>query len=74
MTTKTKKHVSIDAFIADNVPTCSIGTSSEDTCVFYRTRKFGLVEVCGVTNKDLERGGLTNNGYLIPCEGCIVWK
>ena len=74
MTTKTKRHVSINAFVANNVPTCAIGPTQEETCIFYRTRKFGLVEFCIVTGRDLERSGLTNKGYLIPCEGCIVWK
>jgi hypothetical protein len=74
MTSKTVRQVSIDAFTADNVPTCAIGPTREETCIFYRTKKFGLVEFCSVADKDLERGGLTHNGYLIPCEDCIVWK
>ena len=74
MTSKTKRNIQIVAFTADNIPTCAIGNTPEETCIFYRTRKFGFVEVCAVTSKDLDRGGLTNNGYLIPCEGCIVWK
>ena len=40
-------------------------------CQFMTARKFGLVEVCNMTGRDVERE--SNEGLLRPHEGCPVW-
>lgn len=53
-------------------PTCAGDFPVGKVCIFYSTEKFGSVEGCSYTGHLLKREN--DLGYLIPCDGCPVWK
>jgi hypothetical protein len=64
-------------------PTCAFDWPTGEVCVFLQTYKFGLAKTCffipGERRKTtLTRGisdaGKVGEGYLIPFDGCPVWK
>lgn len=67
---------------SDGAATCCANWENA-RCPFLMVRKMGLVEVCGVTGKDIQRGpaDLQNGEFaaeprkhmLRPVEGCPVW-
>ena len=62
----------------DGKPTCATDFDAGEVCVMLRSTRWGLADVCAL---DVDKGRKTNglqrddggNGYLIPCDGCIVW-
>lgn len=62
----------------DGNPTCAKDFGSGEMCIFLRSTRWGSADVCaldvdhGRKKNGLQRDNL-GNGYLIPCEGCIVW-
>jgi hypothetical protein len=67
---------------SEGAPTCCADWETA-RCPFLMLRKMGLVEVCGVTGKDIQRGpaGLQPGEFaeepskhmLRPVTGCPVW-
>lgn len=65
-------------------PTCANDFKAGNVCVFLQTYKFGCRDTCFFLPDDqrhkpvLERGvsfaGVKGEGYLIPFDGCPVWK
>lgn len=56
----------------DGHPTCAANFTKGRFCRFLLTRKLGLVEVCGLSGKDLprrEEGAMS----LKPVDECPVW-
>ncbi len=65
-------------------PTCATDFQAGEVCQFMTTRKFGLVEVCAATGRDLLRGppGVSMHDrvadpaghYLRPDNECPIWS
>jgi hypothetical protein len=72
---KLLKEIKIRAFITeeDKLPTCAIGPSYHEACPLLGAKKFGLVDICVVSQQEIFRRD-AGRGYLHPCSGCIVWK
>ena len=51
------------------IRTCAESFPEGKVCKFLTTRKLGLVDVCCINNKDVDRGDL---GWLEPVKGCII--
>jgi hypothetical protein len=74
-----KRWVPIMAYrTPDGTPTCAVDFDAGEVCVMLRSTRWGLADVCAL---DVDKGRKTNGlqrdaggtGYLIPCDGCIVW-
>ena len=52
-------------------PTCR---TENELCLFYRTTRWGSVEICNYTDKQIERTedstGAKGMGYTVVTEGC----
>lgn len=56
---------------SDGRPTCCLEWGVHQ-CRMLTTRKFGCIDVCGITGADIDRED--GNGYLRPVPGCLVWR
>jgi hypothetical protein len=52
-------------------PTCCL-EAGRWCCQFLETRKYGTVDVCGITGRDIER--TPAYGWTRPHDGCLVWR
>jgi len=71
----TQRTITITAYQTPNgKPTCASDFSAGKVCQFLNTKRFGSIEMCGMTgNTAIDRwdGGY---GYTIPVHGCPVWS
>lgn len=67
-----KVKIEIKAFTApDGRPTCVLDVTKNNICQFFRTKKFGTVDVCVFSEEtELLRG---ENRYISPCKSCPIW-
>ena len=57
----------------NNLPTCAINFQTGETCQFLGTAKFGSIEKCILTYRDLFRRN-KGMGTLIPDPACPLWR
>ncbi len=55
-------------------PTCCENAFANQMCRWLSSRKFGLVPMCGMNFKDLDRRGADGTGYLVPDDRCPLWQ
>ena len=53
-------------------PTCSAEAYKQD-CRWLAVRGFGMLDVCILSDRALERRGPDGTGYLIPDCKCPLW-
>jgi hypothetical protein len=73
--TKETRAIEVQAYRdPEGRPTCAACFRTRQVCVFYRTRKMGLVEECALDeHRRLERRGKDGLGFLKPGKRCLVW-
>jgi hypothetical protein len=57
----------------DGAPTCAFNFKTGDFCMFLRSQRFGLDDVCAITQSKIFRGDSPKGpemGYLIPRPEC----
>ena len=53
-------------------PTCGANFQSGEVCIFCRTKSFGTIHVCALS--DAGRLRSSDAAYLVPLKGCPLWK
>lgn len=56
-------------------PVCALDYPGKQVCKLLTSRKWGAIDVCAYTRKDLFRSteGASGEGYITPDEGCLIW-
>ena len=64
-------------------PTCAADWPTGEICIFLQTYKFGCAETCfflpderrkTILSRGISNTGKIGEGYLMPFDGCPVWK
>jgi hypothetical protein len=61
----------------EGAPTCARNFNTGEFCMFLRSQRFGLDDVCVITQSKIFRADSPKGpemGYLIPCSECPLHK